>query len=461
MKYKGKNFLVLGLKKSGISAIEFLIKKRANVYCYDDKEKLKNVIELSKQNVYEIKKINDDVISKMDYIIVSPGVSKYHEAVKLAILYNKKVLGELELGLKEAKGDIIAITGSNGKTTTVNLIEQAFNYAKKRNLLVGNVGNPITKFVSKRKTNYIVEVSSFQLETCKIKPKIACILNLSENHLDRHFSFKEYKETKYRIFENMGSEDLLILNYDDENLRQLESKKTVIFDKKIDIKAKILWFSRKNIIDGAYIDGDEICYKKGNKIINIAKLDEVKLIGEHNLENILCFVCVCLLKKIKVKFIREVITNFRGVGHRLEYVKSVDGVDYINDSKSTTCTSTLTAVKSFTKPIILILGGSDKGLNYDDLALKLKDKVKLSILTGEISEKLKESFIKSGNENFEVKKDFFEAINFAKSKANKGDVVLLSPATASFDEFENFEKRGEKFIEIVNSFNEGAIGIEK
>ena len=450
MKLKNKNVLVIGLAKSGQSACEFLVKHHSKVFAYD-KDQDKKVFSC---DVKRVEKIDEEFLKQMHLIVISPGVSIYNSSVKLAKMLGIKVIGELELGLNYAKGKKIMITGSNGKTTTVNMIEQTFNYAKKSNLLVGNVGNPITKYVSPFKTCYICEVSSFQLESSSVKPNIACILNLSENHLDRHFSVNEYFETKFKIFENMTKNGTLILNYDDENLKKLESKNVDILGKKCFIKPKIKWISLKAEVDGAFVKDNKICFKHNNKTEIIDDISNVKILGEHNLYNILAMVAVCKTCHIKNKYICSTIQNFAGIEHRLEFVCSIDGVEYINDSKSSTPQATITALNAIKKPIVLILGGSSKGLNYDDFALKIKNKFKFAVLTGEISTEIEKSFQKADIKNYQIQKNFADAVKLASKKATKNDVVLLSPATASFDQFENFEQRGECFKKIVSKIDE-------
>ena len=449
MRLKNKNVLVVGLGKSGQSACQFLLYKKSHVFVYDDNKQ--NLHDFDCKNVVKIDNVTEDFLINIDLVVVSPGVSVYHKVIKLCYLYKKTIISELQLGLNFCKGKIIAVTGTNGKTTTVNLIEQTLNFAKKRNILAGNVGYPLTKLVSFFNHNYILEVSSFQLETTQIKPNIACVLNVTPNHLDRHFSFTEYLQTKYKIFMQMDTNGTLILNADDENLFKLKNKQVKIFDDVINIKPKIVWFSTENEVDGAFKSGDAIFYKHKNKIYEVCKVNDIKLLGNHNIYNILASICVCIANKIKLKFIKKAISNFKGVEHRLEFVDNINGVDFYNDSKSTTPASTLKAVDSIKKPIVLILGGSDKGLNYDDFAKKLENNVKCVVLTGKIAKKLEKSFQLTNIEYF-VESDFYNAVLKAKQLANNGDCILLSPATASFDKFINFEQRGEYFKQIVKKF---------
>ena len=450
MKYKNKNVLIVGYGESGKSSQDFLLNHKANVFLYDDNKQVFNSLKFDNKKVTILEKYDEEIIKQFDLVVLSPGVSKYSEIIKLAHFNKIPVISELQLGLDNIKGKVIAVTGTNGKTTTVNLLEQVFNYAHKKNYMVGNVGNPITKFVSPFRANYLAEVSSFQLESTEMKPNIACVLNVTPNHLDRHFSFSEYMQTKFKIFKNMTSHGTLVLNYDDENLKKLQTRKVEILDNTLVIKPKIMWFSVKEEVDGAFLKGGTIYCKQGNKITEICKQSDIKLLGIHNVSNVLAVICMAISAKIKLNYIKKAIQNFRGVEHRIEFVKTVDGVDYINDSKSTTPQSTITAINSTQKPKILILGGSSKGLNYDDFVKEISGKIKFAVLTGEIAPELEKSFKKTKNKNYSLQKKFCDAVQKAIELAECGDVVLLSPATASFDEFSNYEQRGEVFMQIVN-----------
>lgn len=442
MRLKNKKVLVIGLGKTGQAVIDFLLEKNAIVTIFDDDESL---IQKTTAEYKTIKLNNFDEIKDIDFAVVSPGVSKYNEIVKQCVLHGKKVVGELEFASYFINGNILALTGSNGKTTTVSLIKHIFDLAKKKSVLAGNIGVPLIKCVSIFKKTYIVEVSSFQLETSFFESKISGILNISENHLNRHFSMKEYFATKCNIFSKQTNSDYLVLNYDDERLKNIQQK---------DVKPKIIWYSTKQQTTDAFIKDNYFCYKKGKKIVKVARVDDLQLFGEHNKSNCLCAICYAMISKIKVKHIQNAIKSFKGVEHRVEFVKCIKGISFINDSKSTTPKSTEICVCSTKKPIILILGGSDKGIDYHDMVKKISPNVKLSILTGEIADKLKQAFDDNLNINYIVEKNFFDALSLAYEKAEKGDSVVLSPATASFDVFKNFEQRGNAFKEFVNNLDE-------
>jgi UDP-N-acetylmuramoylalanine--D-glutamate ligase len=444
MKLKGKNVLVLGLAKSGLSAIDFLYEKGSFVFGYDDNPLVMSELSNKDISCTFVNKITEQVLQIMDLIVISPGVSVYTEYAKLAMLLGVKIISELQLGCYFLKGSLIGVTGSNGKTTTTNLIHDILSGANVTNQMVGNVGEPITSHIMPFKTNYVAEISSFQLEASPdIKPKVACILNVTSNHLDRHFSFKNYFETKCQIYKNMDSDGFLILNADDKNLAKF---------KQTDFKPKLIWFSTKKIIDGFCIIDEHLCLKLGNRIEKIVCVKDVKLLGEHNLSNILCAIAVAVTFKVKPKQIARVVSNFYAMPHRLQFVKNIGGVSYFNDSKSTTPEATITAIKSFKfEPIILIMGGSDKGLSFDPLSKRLNKRVKLIVVMGNTTKKIIDNFNKFEFKNFIVANSFSDALKIATKHSVAGDVVLLSPACASFDFFKNFEQRGDKFIEYVES----------
>ena len=444
MKTRNKKFLIVGLGKSGQAVVEYLSNKKCEIFVYDENKDLLAKV-MQNFNVKSICVSDEDQIKTIDLCVLSPGVSIYSEIIKLCNLFGVKVISELEFGLNLVRGNVLALTGSNGKTTTVSLLNHIFKTAKKNCVLAGNIGNPLTSFASVVKRNYILEVSSFQLESCSMSPKVSGITNLSPNHLDRHFSFREYIETKFKIFAYQTRKDYLVLNADDEILSGIKQEK---------INPKIVWFSTKKEVFGACVIGDNICYKSHNFVKTICSVKDLKLIGKHNLSNCLCAVCYAMICKLKPKYIKQAICSFMPIEHRIESVRCIKGIEFVNDSKSTTPKSTEISVNSFSKPIILILGGSDKGIDYHQMISKIKNKVKLFVLTGQISTKLKQCFDDLNQYNYIVKEDFYEALSVAYEKAEKGDVVLLSPATASFDVFKNYEERGKAFKSFVSSLNE-------
>lgn len=443
--FKNKNVLILGLGKSGEGSLALLSKMGAFCYVYDkNKDILKSYAGSLKCNI--VGEIDDDIMKVMDYVVLSPGFSTLGEEVKLAKLYGVKILSELELGVRQTKGKIIGITGTNGKTTTCNLIHHILKVSKMSSVLCGNVGAPITENILPFKSNYVVEMSSFQLESVdRLKPDIAAITNITPNHLDRHLTFSNYLDAKLNIIKNMSHHGMLILNYDDKTLGAFKNKKT---------KPKIVWISVKHKIDGYFVDGDKICYSHKNKMQKIVDLSQTKLFGEHNLYNILVAVAVCKKLGIKNQLIEFGISTFEPLPHRLQFVKNVNGVDYINDSKSTSPDSTITAINAFKrKPLVLLLGGSDKKASFSRLAQKIKksENIKLVVVSGDTSQKIITALKRNGVKNYQKAKNFLEGLEIATKFAETGDTILLSPACASFDYFKSFEERGETFCNYVKS----------
>lgn len=444
-KFKNKNVLVIGLKKSGVSSVCLLNKLHAFCYVYDDNNNLLTTVYNSiKCNL--VNKIDDDVMQIMDYVIISPGVSIYSEYVKLAQLYGVKVIGELELGSYFLKGRLISITGTNGKTTTCSMLYDVLKKSHQPAVLCGNIGEPLTENILPFKSNYVVETSSFQLESAtKYKPDIAVITNLSPNHLDRHYTFKNYQQAKYNVYKKMSKRGMLILNYDDKNLQQLNNVK---------LKPKIVFVSINKEIDGYFAKDNIVYFKKRKKTTKIANLSQIKLVGKHNLLNALFVIAICKKLKLKNSDIQNAIINFEPLQHRLQLVNTVDGVNYINDSKSTSPDSTITAIASYKKtPLILILGGSDKNTNFDNLSKKIKKSknIKLVVVQGATTKKIVRSLKKYKLKNYVVAEDFNSALSVATKNAQSGDTILLSPACASFDYFNSYEQRGEYFINYVSN----------
>ncbi len=431
--------------KSGESSLELLSKFKAFCYCYDDnKEKLKTFENLHDCNL--VFDLDEEIIKIMDFVILSPGISIFSEVVKLAKLYGVEVISELELGTCLTKGRIIGITGTNGKTTTCSLIHHILKKSNKPSVLCGNVGDPITQNIMPYKCNYVVEMSSFQLESLNhLKPDIAVITNITPNHLDRHLTFENYIEAKCNILKNISKHSNIILNYDDNVLRKLDLRH---------VECNITWVSIKEEIEGYFVKNSKVYFKQNNKTKYICNISDVKLVGEHNVLNVLIAVAVCKALKIKNSKIEEAVNSFLPLKHRLQFVKNVNGIDFVNDSKSTSPDSTITAIKSYSKkPTILILGGSDKDTNFDYLANKIvqSKSIKKVVICGQTAKKIISSLKKYKFENFVDIKDFEDAIYYCYKNACYGDTVLLSPACASFDKFTCFEERGERFIEVVKN----------
>jgi len=438
MNLKNKKVLVYGLGVSGVGAIELLTKKKAQIYFYDD---INKDVKLP-NNVIKVENLTENFLSFINLIVVNPSVSIYSENLKLASMLGIKIISEIELAYYFCKGKIISVTGSNGKSTTSTLIYNIFKSANIKSSLVGNIGKSFCSEVAKNpKQTFIVEVSSFQLETTiKYSSNIACFLNLTENHLDRHFSIKEYFETKCKIFKNQTKHNYSVLNYDDSRVKNIKTN------------SKTFYFSKTKRVLGAYILDDYIYFNNGKTDEKIMKISDIRLKGEHNLENVLCAIVVAKIHKISNEDIILSMSRFMGLSHRLEYVDEINHICFYNDSKSTTIKSVINAANSFKdNKILLILGGSYKGFGYEELFSNLPKNIKYIVAIGEVKDNILEcakvvEFNKiAGIENFN------SAVNFSYITAMREglDIILLSPGTASFDMFKNFEERGDKFKNLV------------
>jgi UDP-N-acetylmuramoylalanine--D-glutamate ligase len=432
-----KNALILGFGKSGISASKILEKKlKNNIYVFDEKPIKTKYKKISIKNI-------DKEIKKIDFAIKSPGISDDHFVIKKLKEKNIPIYSEVELALSFIRSkNIIMITGTNGKSTTTYLTYLIINEYLKKNgkkaVLCGNIGTPVSSVVDKVRENdwVVIEISSYQIQDSTfLKPKIAIILNITPDHIEHHGSFENYIKAKFKIFSNMDKNDTLIINNDDKIL------------KKVKANAKILKFSLKQKSDSYYKNQKIIVQKEGQKQI----FTPAKIPGMHNIENQMASILASLCVGVDFKTIQDVLNKFRGLEHRIEFVREINGVIYINDSKATNVDSTLTALKALgkRKNIYLILGGKHKNSPYTPLIPLIKKYVKKILAVGEatpiIFNDLKGyvEIIDAGN----IKK----AIEIAKNQAKKGDIVLLSPACASFDQFKNFEERGKKFKKWVNS----------
>jgi UDP-N-acetylmuramoylalanine--D-glutamate ligase len=452
MELKNKRVLVVGLGKSGLSAAMFLRAQGARVTVSDTR----SAVALAK----EIPALLDAGIMvesgghglltfrRQDLIVVSPGVPMDTPEVKQAIAFGLPVIGELELASRYLKGRVVAITGSNGKTTTTSLVGKILSDAGVATLVGGNIGLPVIDLVAKStpETTSVLEVSSFQLETVEeFHPQIAVVLNITPDHLDRHGSFENYAAAKAKVTERQGAEDFLVLNAEDK-ATQMVALKT---------KAQIYWFSgRRPIKQGAFVHGESIVFlaREGGKVEPVMPVSEIRLKGSHNVENVLAAVCAARLAGISAEAIRTAVEDFKAVEHRLELVKIVNGVVFYNDSKATNVDAAMKAVASFDGGIHLILGGKDKDSDYGLMADLLKERVKAVYTIGAAAEKIERQL--QGVVKMVQAGTMQVAVNEAAKAAVVGDVVLLSPACSSFDQFENYEHRGQVFRQLVNEINE-------
>ena len=443
---KKQNILILGATpRSGISIANVIydINKSENIninYALSDsKEKEKLNLEDLKDKNAKLFLGNQDssIINNITLIITSPGIPQSISLIKEAKKRRIKIIGEIEFAYNLLPDrNYIAITGTDGKTTTVNLIYNIINSYKNARLL-GNVGNTFSKEIEniEEDEDIILELSSFQLETIEnFHPHISAILNIAEDHLDRYKDIEDYFNAKKNIYKNQNDNDFLILNFDNIYTNRLY--------RDLKEKSNILTFSAKNKNATIYYNNEEIFYQN-KKLFSIKKR---KLFGAHNIENILASVLICLKNNIPIEYIENAVNNFKGIEHRLELVEIINNVSYINDSKATSMNSVMSALKSFDKNIILIMGGRDKNIDFSPLNNIIKERVKKLILIGEASDILN-SMIDVDSKI--IIKDFTDAFNYASSLAISGDIVLLSPGCASFDAFENYEERGKYFKSLV------------
>ena len=446
---KKQNILILGATpRSGISIANVIydINKSENIninYALSDsKEKDKlNLEDLKDKNAKLFLGSQDSsILENITLIIISPGVPQSISLVEEAKKRKIKIIGEIEFAYNLLPDrNYIAITGTDGKTTTVNLIYNIISSYKKARLL-GNVGNTFSKEIEniEEDEDIILELSSFQLETIEnFYPHISAILNIAEDHLDRYDDIEDYFNAKKNIYRNQAVSDFLILNYDNiftnRLYNELKNKKE---------KFNVLTFSTKNKNATIYYDNEEIFYKN-KKLFSIKKR---KLFGNHNVENILVSVLATLKNNIPVEYIENAVNNFNGIEHRLELAATINNVMYINDSKATSMNAVMSALKSFDKNIILIMGGRNKNIDFSPLNDIINERVKKLILTGEAAESLNDMI---ASDKKIIIKDFTDAFNYASSLAISGDVVLLSPGCASFDSFKNYEERGKYFKSMV------------
>jgi UDP-N-acetylmuramoylalanine--D-glutamate ligase len=446
MELNGKRVLVVGLGKSGVASAIFLKQHGARVTVSDTKsgDELRNEIPalLDHGITVETGGHGERTFRGQDLIVVSPGIPVDAPPLVQARSLGEMVIGEIELAARFLPGPIIAITGSNGKTTTTTLAGEIMTASGFPTLVGGNIGTPAISLAERAKpeTIIVLEVSSFQLETIQtFRPKIAVVLNVTPDHLDRHRTLDAYVNAKARIFENQQPDDYAVLNADDPTCVSMATR----------TRAQAFWFSRqKEVQQGAWVRGGNILFRDRAGQREILQVSEIPLKGAHNLENVLAAVCAGALMGCPPDKIRQAVRDFKAVEHRLEFVATINGVDYYNDSKATNVDATIKALESFPADIHLILGGKDKGSDYTVLNDLLRQRVKRVYTIGAAAAKI-ESQIK-GVEVVHAE-TLENAIRKANASAQPGDVVLLAPACASFDQFKNYEHRGKIFKQTVQA----------
>lgn len=447
MELQGKTVMVVGAGMSGIASCRYLLSQGARVIIADSKKEEvllqnKDLTALLKRGVKLLAGHQLPENIDWDMVVVSPGVPLGIPLLKMSRDAAIPVVGEIELAYREAKAPFLAITGTNGKTTTTSLVGHILSSCGVDVLVGGNIGKPLVDAVADFHGKYIVaELSSFQLESCvSFRAHAAAFLNLTPDHLDRHGDMAGYGAAKERIFANQTSEDYAVLNWDDPYLRQAASR----------IGGKILWFSLHDRPEnGIYLDEGQLRYiKDGTEVFSFAAAD-IFIQGKHNIANCMAAFLMTVITGIEPEKIAKAICSFRGVEHRLEYVTEKNGVIYVNDSKGTNPDSTFQAIYAYDRPMILLLGGRNKGSDLLPLMKLVKERIKCAVLFGEAALQFKQAADTIGYSSYVMADNFDDAVERAKKMAVSGDVVVLSPACASWDSFRCFEERGDRFKELV------------
>jgi UDP-N-acetylmuramoylalanine--D-glutamate ligase len=448
MDLKNKKVMVVGSGISGIGAVNLLNKVGADCILYDGNDKLK-VEDVEKKLGFNkaeiiIGECSDELIKRVDLLVISPGVPIDSELVIRFKEAGVEVWGEIELAYNYDKGQIIAITGTNGKTTTTALVGQIMKAYNEKTFVVGNIGRSYTGEVlnTTKDSVTVAEISSFQLETTKnFHPRVSAILNITPDHLNRHHTMECYAETKERVALMQNKDEVCVLNYEDEWLQ----------DFKKNCNAKIVWFSSERKVEvGAYVDGDMIHYTDGVNDKEFLNVHDMRLLGVHNYENVCAAIAMTKAMGVPDDVIIREIKNFRAVEHRIEYVATKSGVDYYNDSKGTNTDAAIKAIEAMVKPTILIAGGYDKGVEFDDYIKAFKGKVRFMVLLGQTSQMIADTANKYGFTDYVFANSMEEVVDICAKTAKEGEAVLLSPACASWGMFDNYEQRGRIFKDLVN-----------
>ena len=449
MEVTGKKVLVFGSGISGIGAVKLLEDHGAEVILYDGNDKLDKVA-MKEQLGDGVKaeiilgEFPEKLIDTLDIAVLSPGVPTDLPVVNAMRDKKVAVIGEVELAYAFGKGDVLAITGTNGKTTTTTLLGEIMKAYKEHTYVVGNIGNPYTVAARQMEEDAVAvaEMSSFQLESIvTFRPKVSAILNFTPDHLDRHHTMEAYVNAKKNIAKNQTAEDYCILNYEDERTRE--------FGEHID--AQVIYFSsRQKLEKGIYLDNGNMIYKNPEEVI-VCNVDELQLLGMHNYENYMAAVAMAAVYGVPMDIIRKVIRAFKGVEHRIEYVTEKNGVVYYNDSKGTNPDAAIKGIQAMNRRTVLLGGGYDKGSEFTEWINAFDGKVKKLILIGATKEKIAADAEKCGFHDYVFADTFEEAVLLAAKTAESGEAVLLSPACASWGMFPNYEVRGDEFKRIVNS----------
>ena len=450
MELKDKKVLVFGTGLSGIGAAALLYKKGAEPVIYDgnvktEPEQVKEKLGKDIPARILIGDLPEEVLDELDLAVLSPGVPIDIPAVNMLRDRGIPIWGEVELAYANSKGNVLAITGTNGKTTTTSLLGEIMSLHQESVFVVGNIGTPYTGVAleTDEESVTVAEISSFQLETIDtFRPKVSAILNITPDHLNRHHTMEEYIRVKESIAKNQGEEDTCVLNYEDEALR--EFGKT--------LKCQVLFFSSLRTLEqGIYLEEGRITYRNGEKKTVICHVSELNLPGRHNYENVMAAAGMALSYGVPAEEICMAVKQFQAVEHRIEYVTEKNGVVYYNDSKGTNPDAAIKGIQAMDRPTLLIGGGYDKESSYDEWILSFDGKVKYLVLLGETRENIARAARTCGFDNILFADTLEEAVKICAERAESGDAVLLSPACASWDMFPSYEVRGRKFKEYVRN----------
>lgn len=450
MDLKGKRVLVFGSGKSGIGAAELLGQVGACPVLYDgnpdlDKEAVLHKTASIKETDIYAGGLPEEVQKSLDLAVLSPGVPTDLPLVKSFYEQGLPVWGEVELAFRTGKGRVLAITGTNGKTTTTALLGKIMEDAEDSVFVVGNIGTPYTSKALEMTEDSVTvaEISSFQLETIeKFAPCVSAILNITEDHLNRHHTMEEYIRVKELIVKNQKPEDVCVLNYEDPVLRE--------FGKNI-VPQTVYFSSERRLEKGIFLEDGQIILKTEDQEISLVKTDDLKLLGKHNFENVMAAAAMAYYAGVSVESIRKSICEFTAVEHRIEYVTEKNGVVYYNDSKGTNPDAAIKGIQAMNRPTWLIGGGYDKGSSYDEWLNSFDGKVRSLVLIGQTKEKIREAAERLGVCSCILCEDLQEAVKICSEKAQPGEAVLLSPACASWGQFDNYEQRGDMFKEYVRN----------
>lgn len=448
MEVKGKKVLVFGAARSGISATKLLQRQGAEVILYDGNtnlkiEDFKDQIQTEHQFTAFFGELPMELLDEIQLLVISPGIPIDNPLVLQVKGKNIPVWGEIELAYRYSKGKIIGITGTNGKTTTTAMVGEIMNTFYEEVYVVGNIGKPYTDIALETSENSVsvIELSSFQLETIdEFRPDVSAILNITPDHLNRHHTMENYIAMKENVAKNQTDRELCILNYEDKELNAMAER----------LPTRVMFFSsERELEDGLYLKDEDIYYAKNGARQLVCNINELRILGKHSYENIMAGVGIGLALGIPMEQIKKAITSYRAVEHRIEYVETIQGVTYYNDSKGTNPDASIKAVQAMKSPTIVIGGGYDKESEFDEWIKVFGDKVRYLVLLGQTREKIAAAAIRQGFTNIIMVDSLQEAVRVSAQKARPGDAVLLSPACASWGMFEDYEQRGRLFKEYV------------